>query len=175
MATIAECSQHCFVSMTRLRDLVGAGIIPHRPSGQYNLDEVREAYIRNLQKVAANRGGESSSLSQQRERLTAAKVEGVELRNAVAKGDFVSLSLYISKLEQLFGVMREVAMSVPGKISDALSAHCSEDRAAIFDVVSAEINEMLQAMSDATNVTARGARHAGRRRHTEAQDERPAT
>ena len=169
MATIAQCSQHLFVSMTRLRDLVGAGIIEHRPNGQYDLDKVREQYIRNLQKVASNRGGESSSLSQQRERLTSAKVEAVELRNAVAKGDFVSLTLFSTKLETLFGVLRETALGLAGKISDTLSAHCEEDRAQIYDIVSQEVNEMLTAMAVADVTSTSSTRQAGRRRRTGAE------
>ena len=41
MATVAECATCCFVSVTRLRDLIGGGQITHRRNGQYDIATVK--------------------------------------------------------------------------------------------------------------------------------------
>jgi hypothetical protein len=148
MATSAAAAKHLFISTSRFRDLVAGGVITHQPNGKYDLEVVREQYIRNLQKVSAGRGGDGGAgLAKQRTRLEAARTEAAEFKNSVNRRDYVSLAQIGTALDSMFGNMRELALSTPGKIADSLTAHCREDRAAIFEIVNAEIRDMLSALS----------------------------
>jgi hypothetical protein len=61
----------------------------------------------------------------------------------------------------MFAVMREIALSTPGKIADSLQPFTPKDRAAIFEIVNGEIYEMLSNLSEpdamATQIAAKKA------------------
>jgi hypothetical protein len=143
MATVAECATHCFVSVTRLRDLIGGGQITHRRNGQYDIATVRREYIEYLQKAAQGRSGDAVGLSKQRVKLEAARTDAIEFKNAVARGDYVSLDLVEKKLTPLFQNFREQALSMPGKTADSVASACGGDRALVFRILDDEIREML--------------------------------
>jgi hypothetical protein len=147
MATVAECSAHCCVSMTRLRDLIAAGIIKHQASGQYSLDEVRESYIKNLQAVASNRGGDYGKLSKQRAKLEEAKTEAVLHKNAINRGDYVSLKVVRKVGEAMMGAFRERCLSIPGSTADALTPLSAKDRAEIEEILREKIYDALLELS----------------------------
>jgi hypothetical protein len=113
------------------------------------LDKVREEYILNAQKVMAGRGAEGGvMLSTQRARLAAAQSEKAEFTNAIARGDFVSLSLMKEKLIAIFSVFREKTLTFPGKVADALMLHCAEDRNTITEILRDECYELLEDLSE---------------------------
>lgn len=145
MATAVEAGRHICLEVSRFRDLVAAGVFKRKPNGRYNLDEIREAYCLHMQKVAAGRaadGGEA--LSAQRARLAKAQSERAEFANAIARGDYVSLSLMKQKLIATFSVFREKSLTLPGKVADALTPHCAEDRNTITEILRDECYELLE-------------------------------
>ncbi|MEH2475686.1 phage terminase Nu1 subunit (DNA packaging protein) [Nitrobacteraceae bacterium AZCC 2161] len=53
MATTAESAAHIFLTAARFHDLVAQGVITKAERGAYDLNKVREQYIRNIRKSAA--------------------------------------------------------------------------------------------------------------------------
>jgi hypothetical protein len=51
-------------------------------------------------------------------------------------------------LKELFLGMRETVLGTSGKIADSLTPHTPLDRAEIYNVIHAELCEMLEALSD---------------------------
>ena len=152
MATAVKAGQHICLSPSRFHDLVAGGVITRAPPGQYDLDRVREEYCRHAQKVMQGRGSDNgASLSAQRTRLATQQTIAVERRNAVEAGDLVSLDVIKRMMISTFTVMRERALSVPGKIADSLQPHSALDRGAIAEIVRGEIYEMLEVLSEADN------------------------
>jgi phage terminase Nu1 subunit (DNA packaging protein) len=153
MATATEAAEHVFISPSRFRDLVGLGTITRMPAGKYDLNKVREEYCRNAQRIMQGRAADGgAALSAKRARLADAQAQAAEFRNAQLQGGFVQLGVVRRLLEQLFGSMREVALGVPGKISESLTAYCSEDRETIHEVIKGEIYEMLNTLADPNGV-----------------------
>jgi phage terminase Nu1 subunit (DNA packaging protein) len=149
MATSAVAAQHIFLGASRFRDLVAAGVITRQKSGGYKLDMVREEYCLHMQKIAAGRAADGgASLSAKRARLAEAQAEAAEFKNIQMRGGFVELPMVQNLLGEMFGVMREIALSVPGKISDGLQPHTPKDRGAIYEVVKSEIYDMLNNLAD---------------------------
>jgi phage terminase Nu1 subunit (DNA packaging protein) len=165
MATAAQAAKHVFLSTGRFRDLVGAGVITRMPSDQYEFDVVRREYILNAQKIMAGRGADSgAALSTQRAKLAAAQASAAEFRNAQSQGSFVELTLMQRMLEQAFGVVREVALGLPGKVSDSLTPHCAEDREAIHSIIRDEVYEMLNGLSSPRSMAAQAASEPSKRK-----------
>jgi hypothetical protein len=159
MATSAAAAKHIFISTSRFRDLVAGGVITHQPNGKYDLAVVREEYIRNLQKVSAGRGGDGGAgLAKQRTRLESARTESVELKNAVSRGEYVSLLAVKAVLEKHYVVLRERILTMEGKIADELAAHSGKDRAAIMRILHDETFDCLSDLSNETFVRAKLAR-----------------
>jgi hypothetical protein len=152
MATASQAARHVFISVGRFRDLVGAGVFTRKPSGEYMLDEVREEYILNAQRVMAGRGSDSgAALSTQRTKLAAAQTASAEFKNKQAFGGYVELAVMQRVLEQLFLVFREQSLSLAGKVADACAGR---DRAEIHEVIRREVCEMLEFMSDPNGMVA---------------------
>jgi hypothetical protein len=57
---------------------------------------------------------------------------------------------------QTMAVMREIILSMPGKLSDAVSAYCSEDRIKVFEIIHGEVIEVLTALSSPESYVAVG-------------------
>jgi hypothetical protein len=149
VATASQSAKHIFISTSRFRDLVSNDTIKHKPPGQYVLDEVREQYILNAQEKMAGRGGEGgAALTKQRAKLAAAQTAMAEFRNAQLQGGFVDMGLATRKLIEMFSVMREVALGMPGKTADSLTPYTPKDRAAIYEILRREIYAMLETLSD---------------------------
>jgi phage terminase Nu1 subunit (DNA packaging protein) len=167
MATATEAAAHVFISISRFRDLVAAGTITRMPSGKYKLDRVREEYCLNAQKVMAGRAADGgAALSTQRAKLAAAQAQRAEFHNALTQGKYVEIALMKRSLERDFLIMREIALTTPGKISDRLTPYTPKDREAIFQIVKGEIYEMLESLADpdgmAWKVAAEGKKEARR-------------
>jgi phage terminase Nu1 subunit (DNA packaging protein) len=148
MATSAAAAKHIFISTSRFRDLVAGGVITHQANGKYDLAVVREEYIRNLQKVSAGRGGDGGAgLAKQRTRLESARTESVELKNAIARAEFVSLAAVQRVVEDQYSVVRERTLSTPGKCADRLTSYCAEDRGRIVEILMEEARDALTDLS----------------------------
>jgi hypothetical protein len=168
MATAAVAARHICLSASRFRDLVSAGVFERQPSGKYDLTTIREAYCLHMQKIAAGRGDDGNgALSKQRARLAKAQTRSATLKTEILAGQFVSLDAIGRRLDGLFAVMREIALTMPGKVSDAVAAHTKEDRAAVFEIIDGEVREMLTRMSVAEVLEPRKVSAAEQRRISE--------
>jgi phage terminase Nu1 subunit (DNA packaging protein) len=158
----AEVAAHIDMGARRFQELLDEGVIPRQKTTSYNLDDVRQTYIRHLRALAAGQGtGGGITLAGERALLAREQRETATLRNAVSRGDFVSLAKVERKLIALFSVMREQALTLPGKSADALQPHSALDRGEIFDVLHAEVCEMLENLS-VTDVTSARAKPVDR-------------
>jgi hypothetical protein len=149
MATIVECAAHCCVSATRLRDLVGGGQITRCEPGHYDFDKVRAQYIKYLQEAAAGRGDGvgGQTLSKQRARLAQAQADRAEARNRIEGGEYISVKAITKVMTGMFGVIRELALSTAGKITDEV-ASLNGDREATLHVIDYEMRAMLELLSE---------------------------
>jgi hypothetical protein len=114
-----------------------------------------------LKNASNNDGGgdgasDTSSLTAARVRIALANAESKERVNALARGDFCDVPTALDLFGMSLTVMREILLSVPGKLSDALTAYCKEDRIQIFEVLHREMIEALTALSSPASYTAAG-------------------
>jgi phage terminase Nu1 subunit (DNA packaging protein) len=155
MATAIQAGKHVFLGVSRFNVLVGEGVFRRMPVGKYDLDTVREEYCRHAQKMMAGRGEDGGkSLSAQRAKLAAAQAKAAEHKNAVMEGEYIPVAAYENYMKKMFTVMREIALSTPGKTAHSLQPHTPLDREKIFEIVRAEIYEMLNSLSDPATITA---------------------
>jgi phage terminase Nu1 subunit (DNA packaging protein) len=152
MATAAQAAAHIFISISRFRDLVSQGTIKHQPNGKYDLDKVREQYIRNLQRVATGRGGEEggTQLTKQRAEYAKEQTLSMKLKNAIVRGDYVSLELFAKKVDAMILVVRERILTIPGKLADKLSMRTRDE----IDLILRE--EVYEALNELSGVDDRG-------------------
>jgi phage terminase Nu1 subunit (DNA packaging protein) len=143
-----EVAAHIDMGARRFQELLDEGVMPRQKTTSYNLDDVRQTYIRHLRALAAGQGtGSGITLAGERALLAREQRETATLRNAVSRGDFVSLAKVERKLVALFAVMREQALTLPGKSADALQPYTPKDRGEITDILYAEVCEMLENLS----------------------------
>jgi hypothetical protein len=116
-----------------------------------------------LKNASNNDGGsggdgvsETSSLTAARVRIALANAESKERVNALARGDFCDVPTALDLFGMSLTVMREIMLSVPGKLSDALTGYCKEDRIQIFEVLHREMIEALTALSSPASYTQAG-------------------
>jgi hypothetical protein len=144
VATIAEAAAHIFMTSARFQELVSAGVITKAERGAYNLDVVREQYVKNIRKKASNRSGDADGLTEARAELTREQRDAVALKNAVSRGEYVPLALIIRGVETVLATFRERCLAIPGK-----AAYACEMRAAgeVEEIFRAEIYEALDELS----------------------------
>jgi hypothetical protein len=113
-----------------------------------------------LKNASNNDGGDgasdTSSLTQARVRIALASAEAKERINAVAAGNFCDVEAAVHTFGQTMAVMRETILSMPGKLADAVSAYCSEDRIKVFEIIHGEVIEVLTALSSPESYVAVG-------------------
>jgi hypothetical protein len=105
-------------------------------------------------------GGDSasdtSSLTAARVRIALANAEAKERMNAVARGDYCDVPTALDLFAMSMSVMKETMLSMPGKLSDTLSAYCEDDRIKIFEIMHREVVEALAALSSPESYAAAG-------------------
>lgn len=113
-----------------------------------------------LKNASNNDGGDgasdTSSLTQARVRIALANAEQKERINAVAAGGYCHVEAAVNEFAGTMAVMREIILTLPGKVSDALTAHCSDDRVRVFEVLHREVIEVLTALSSPESYVAVG-------------------
>jgi hypothetical protein len=154
--TASEAAAHIDLGVGRFAELVETNIIPRQKTRSYRLDDVRQVYIRHLRSVAAGHGANGGvTLAGERALLAREQREAATLKNQISRGDFVSLATVQRKLVALFAVMREQALTLPGKCADALQPYTPKDRGEICDIMHAEVCEMLENLSVVDVISAR--------------------
>jgi phage terminase Nu1 subunit (DNA packaging protein) len=140
MATIAEAAAHIFLTAARFHELVSQGVITKAERGAYDLDKVREEYIRNIRKKATGHGTDAAGLSEARAELTREQTQAVAMKNAITRGDFVPLAVVRRNLETVLTTVRERVLSIPGKTSSACEMR---SRGEIEEIMRGELHEAL--------------------------------
>jgi phage terminase Nu1 subunit (DNA packaging protein) len=140
MATIAEAAAHVFLSSARFQELVSQGVITKAERGAYDVNKVREEYIRHIRKNAAGHGRDAAGLSEARAELTREQTQAVALKNAIARGEFGRVATIMKGAEIIFTTFRERILAIPGKIA----ATCEmRSRGEVEEVLRDELYEAL--------------------------------
>jgi hypothetical protein len=99
---------------------------------------------------------DTSSLTAARVRIALANAESKERTNAVARGDYCDVPTALDLFAMSMSVMREIMLSMPGKLADSLTAYCAEDHIKIFEIMHREVVEALTALSSPEHYAAAG-------------------
>jgi phage terminase Nu1 subunit (DNA packaging protein) len=155
MATQNEAAAHIDLGDRRFRELIDDGVIERRRPSEYDLEQVRVSYIRHLRKVAAGRGTKTDAdLSTERALLTREQRDAAALKNAISRGEFVSIEEACRQVETEYGVVRQRLLAIPGKLADALEGMNREEREV---AMAGEITEALDELHDPVDAAIDGA------------------
>lgn len=152
MASISVAAAHIFLSPTRFKELIDSGVFTPAGSGKYDLDLVRKEAFAHLRSEKGGHGG--AALSSERALLAKEQRESISLKNAISRGDFVSLTIIKTSLMACFAVIRERLLTIPGKLADALAMRTRDE---IEVILREEIIEALNELHDPTDASDGGA------------------
>jgi hypothetical protein len=91
-------------------------------------------------------GAGTADLSKQRSELAQEQTLAVRFKNAVMRGDYVSLEVFARKVDAMFTVVRERVLSVAGKASHACEMRTRDEIDAIFR------EELYEALNELSNL-----------------------
>jgi len=153
---------HIDVSTVRFFALLHKGVIERRTkaSGGYDLDEVRRSYIRHLRAIASGHGSGMADLAEARALLVREQTKMLERKNAVARGELVTVKAVACIIANEFSVIREGLLGIAETLCDSL-AH--QDRETVFAGINREVMEVLNELSDPEDVAQRAAQRRQRR------------
>jgi hypothetical protein len=166
-ASMSAAAIHCGISVVSFSRLLDLGVI-QRQSREvgYDLTTCRLARFKYLENLAAGRGGldgsSGAALSASRSRLAEAQTRAAEMKTGILSGEYVRLEVFARVLDEMFVVLREIALGMPGKTADSVAAACGGDRALVFRIIDDEIREMLTLLST-PDIVARGSGKQARR------------
>jgi hypothetical protein len=166
VATISRAAAHVFCSRSQFDQYLASGIVSRKPSGQYDLDEVRREVLVHLRKIASGRGtGQSADrLTDERMLWTAAKRRREEMSERVALGNYVCARAVVLVLGGFVAQVRERLLSLPGSLSMWLAHRDAEEiDAALTDAIFECLDDLAAARISAD--IAEYDREGGRQRH----------
>ncbi len=141
--TQTDAASHIFVSGVRFRELQKLGVLPR--TDNYNLDEVRKAYIEHIRNVASGRGSQANlDLASERAKLAEAQRQGQNMKNMERAGELIPCDRIIPLVESQYSVIRERLLSIPGKTANSL---VGKSRSEITTLLETEINQSLAELS----------------------------
>jgi phage terminase Nu1 subunit (DNA packaging protein) len=146
MSTINEVCNFFGVTRQTVHAWQKRGVIRKPPRRGYDLQEIAQAIVADWIALKGSRGGYSSeaSLSAARAELAREQTIAMQLKNAVARGEYVRLSLLQRSAETIFTAFRERVLSMPGKIA----AMCEmRPRGEVEKIVRSECYEALEELS----------------------------
>jgi phage terminase Nu1 subunit (DNA packaging protein) len=149
MATTAEAASHIFLTAARFHDLVAQGVITKAERGAYDLNRVREEYIKNIRKSASGHGKDAAGLSKARAELAREQTAAIALKNTVARGEYVPLAAIQKSAEAIFATFKERVLSIPGKVATSCEMR---SRAEVEEIVRGEVYECLDELSGVKTV-----------------------
>jgi phage terminase Nu1 subunit (DNA packaging protein) len=135
---------HLDCTRETVNDYVAKGIITKLRNGKYDQDDCRNKVFAHLRDKAAGRTGD---LVNERALLAKENRETATIKNQLSRGQLVRLDVVERVVEGQFAVMREVALTLPGKVSDQVSTHTLENREQVFAILDHEVREMLETLS----------------------------
>jgi hypothetical protein len=143
MVTIVEAARHLFISGTRFKQLLDAGVIERRPVDGYCLDDVRRQALEHLRSVASARGS-STTLARERAGLAAAQRQIAEVKLATMAGRYVSIEEAGAEIEAEYGNVRQLLLGISGSIAAQL---VGLDHVEIGVAIDAKVAEILRELS----------------------------
>jgi hypothetical protein len=153
MATIAQAAAHICCSRSQFDQYLAEGAVTRRPSGQYDLDEVRREVLAHLRSVAAGRGGAAGSkLTEERTRLVAAKRRREERQDSIEAGQVAQLAPVRRYLEQMILRMRNRLLNLPGETAYMLAMRPQTE---CYEVLDDAVRAALEEISDPAGAAAR--------------------
>jgi phage terminase Nu1 subunit (DNA packaging protein) len=146
MSTINEVCHFFGVTRQTVHAWQKRGVIRKPPRRGYDLQEIAKAIVADWIALKGSRGGYSSeaSLSAARAELAREQTIAMQFKNAVARGEYVRLSLIQRSAETIFATFRERALSIPGKIATSCEMR---SRAEVEEIVRDEVYEALDELS----------------------------
>jgi phage terminase Nu1 subunit (DNA packaging protein) len=155
MVTIAQAAAHICCSRAQFDQYLAEGTITRRPSGQYDLDEVRREAFAHLRSVAAGRGGAAGDkLTAERTALTAAKRRREERQDELEAGQLARLAVVRRYLEQMLLGIRNRLLNLPGETAYMLAMR---PQAECFELLDDAVRAALEEIADPAGAAARAA------------------
>ena len=114
--------------------------------GRYSLKESVIGVLRRLRAAAAGRGGtdEVESLTRERARLARVQADGHELKNAIARGEFLPAAAVADRWDSMCLLIRNRMMAIPSQLPTDLPHLTRHD----LDVIDRLIRDALSALAD---------------------------
>jgi phage terminase Nu1 subunit (DNA packaging protein) len=134
---------HMDCSSATIGDYLLKGIITKRPDGKFNQTECRHKVLRYLRDRNAGRTG--GDLSKRKSEMAEEQTLALRFKNAVMRGDYVSIALIEKAGEKMLMVFRERILSIPGKIADAMDGRSRDERETIIR------DELFEALDELAN------------------------
>lgn len=156
MPSIAQAAAHLFLDERRFRELVDAGTISKAARGAYDLDKVREEYVRNLRQVAAGRAPTGDlDPGQEKARKDKEYADHLAMRNAITRQEYASVDDITRALHGELGIIRNRILQMPMKLADRIAM---KPRAAVFAAIEEEAIEALTELSGEAEIITKAAR-----------------
>jgi phage terminase Nu1 subunit (DNA packaging protein) len=142
MATIAECAKHLFMDERRFKQLLDEGVITRQARASYDMEAVREQYIRHQREVSAGRviSGDLDP-AQERARKDKELADKTALTNAATRRDLLPRSEVHVAVTSSFARVRSKMLALPTKLAPLVLGATS--MAVIREKISDGINEAL--------------------------------
>ena len=126
---------HLDCTRETISDYLARGMIKKLKNGRYDQDVSRNSVLKHLRDKAAGRSGANPGgpdLSTERALLAKEQREGISLKNAISKGEYVLVRLVTIALERIFSIIREHILTREGRLADALTMRTREEAALII-------------------------------------------
>ena len=121
MASQSDVAAHLDVSRQIVSKLCAQGILTKARGRQdYDLDECRVAYIRNLREQAAGRAGQGPNklvLVDERARHAAAAADAMELKNAETRRELLPRPVVMKAVQSAFSNVRSKLLGLPSRLA----------------------------------------------------------
>ncbi|HWX29478.1 MAG TPA: hypothetical protein VNZ53_18790 [Steroidobacteraceae bacterium] len=147
MSTISEVCKWCGISQATFHKAAKRGVIPRKPRGRHDVQEVARALIKDGQAAKGGHGDLVAKLQLSEARTALAREQTAALRrkNAVARGDYVSRAGIRREIETMFAMLRERLLSIPGQIAHTCEKRSSREVEGIIrDEVYDALDEILR-------------------------------
>ena len=159
MATLDQIAKHLFIVKRRLYELISDGVITRQGRGGYDLDFVREEYIRNL-RAQAERAGRPPAppapvvIDEDRNRHIAARADLAELDLAAKRRDFVPADEVSAAIKMVITNMKIRLEAIPTRTAILVNP---EKPAKAEKIISGQIRAALEDLAQVQVFPAPGA------------------
>jgi phage terminase Nu1 subunit (DNA packaging protein) len=142
MSTIAQVCKWCGISRPTFHRALNRGVVAKKPRGEYGIQEVARALIKDGQAAKGGHGDLASkvALSEARAALAREQTAALRLKNAVARGEYVSRAGIRRQIKTMFTMARERLLAIPTQIAATCRMY---ERSEVEVIVRDEICEVL--------------------------------